>query len=135
MVGKWHLGSYKKVYTPTFRGFDSFLGFWNAAQDQTTQKSREFNQLGFDFRRNMEIANDIRGQYTTNIVTDESVRIIESHTNRTDPLFLYVSQAAVHNGDGRSPLAVPPEILADFAHIEDANLRNFTGKLTYDYVE
>jgi arylsulfatase A-like enzyme len=130
MVGKWHLGGYKRVYTPTFRGFDSFLGFWNGAQDQTTQKSREFHQVGFDFRRNMEVANDIRGQYTANIITDESVRIIESHANRSDPLFLFISHAVVHNGDSVNRLAVPPEILEKFAHIEDANLRNFTGKST-----
>lgn len=28
-VGKWHLGFYKWGMTPTFRGFDSFVGFYS----------------------------------------------------------------------------------------------------------
>lgn len=32
-VGKWHLGYFKKLYTPTYRGFKSFYGFWNGYQD------------------------------------------------------------------------------------------------------
>jgi len=35
-VGKWHLGYFKKLYTPTYRGFKSFYGFWNGYQDYYT---------------------------------------------------------------------------------------------------
>ena len=28
-LGKWHLGFKNASYTPTFRGFDTFVGYWH----------------------------------------------------------------------------------------------------------
>lgn len=30
LIGKWHLGFLTQQHTPTYRGFDSFLGFYNS---------------------------------------------------------------------------------------------------------
>jgi len=33
IIGKWHLGHFKRVYTPLLRGFDSHYGYWTGHQD------------------------------------------------------------------------------------------------------
>lgn len=50
MVGKWHLGHYKRVYTPLFRGFSSHFGFWTGHHDYFDHTAVEFNQRGVDLR-------------------------------------------------------------------------------------
>lgn len=52
---------------------------------------------GLDMRNGSDIAYDLHGQYTTDIIGRESVRIIERH-NVSQPLFLYMAHAAVHSG-------------------------------------
>ena len=46
-VGKWHLGHGKWALTPTFRGFDSFFGFYQWGEDYFTHASGG----GHDLRR------------------------------------------------------------------------------------
>jgi arylsulfatase A-like enzyme len=40
-VGKWHLGSYRAVYTPTKRGFRSHVGFWTGHKDYYDHTAEE----------------------------------------------------------------------------------------------
>lgn len=46
-VGKWHLGFFKWQYTPTFRGFQSFYGFYSGGEDYFTHMAGN----AYDFRR------------------------------------------------------------------------------------
>eukprot|EP00484_Ammonia_sp_Unknown_P016451 CAMPEP_0197034286 /NCGR_PEP_ID=MMETSP1384-20130603/12442_1 /TAXON_ID=29189 /ORGANISM="Ammonia sp." /LENGTH=634 /DNA_ID=CAMNT_0042464193 /DNA_START=33 /DNA_END=1934 /DNA_ORIENTATION=+ len=39
IIGKWHLGYQAYEYTPVYRGFDSFYGFYNGGADYYTHQS------------------------------------------------------------------------------------------------
>lgn len=41
MVGKWHLGCSRAVYTPTSRGFNSHVGYWTGHEDYYDHTSEE----------------------------------------------------------------------------------------------
>ncbi|GBN56253.1 Arylsulfatase B, partial [Araneus ventricosus] len=68
IIGKWHLGHCNKSYTPMFRGFDSFLGFYYAETDyykHTIEKSVQVWKELLDFHRNIYPTDDYRGIYST----------------------------------------------------------------------
>merc|ERR1711892_60036 len=56
-IGKWHLGFCHQNYTPTYRGFDTFYGFYHGSQDFYTHKrtAPPGGVVGYDFRMNKEI--------------------------------------------------------------------------------
>ena len=68
MIGKWHLGFYNWDSTPTYRGFDTFYGFYNGAEDHYTHVQSHF----LDFRDNKEIVRDMNGTYSANAFTKVS---------------------------------------------------------------
>ena len=52
-VGKWHLGYCDERFTPTFRGFDSYLGYLNGAEEyfaHTRSSGPPHNWNFLDFR-------------------------------------------------------------------------------------
>jgi len=83
LFGKWHCG-YQDKYNPVHHGFDEFVGFLNGGSD--------YHRHGA-WRVGLE-RKDVPG-YSTHIITERSVDFIKR--NRSNPFFLYVSHAAVHN--------------------------------------
>merc|ERR1712190_416707 len=109
MVGKWHLGFYKKEYTPTFRGFDTFYGFYGWGENYFSHLSSYPTRggqtaKGYDFRDEDQpncsgscsvVDHSADGHYSTNLFAARAVRIIEAH-DPTIPLFLSLPWQAVH---------------------------------------
>ncbi|XP_067209079.1 arylsulfatase B-like isoform X2 [Linepithema humile] len=129
IVGKWHLGFYKKEYTPTYRGFDTHTGFWTGHHDYYDHTAVENPYWGLDMRRGMEPAWDLHGQYSTDIFTREAVKLIDRH-NSSRPMFLYLAHAAVHSGNPYNPLPAPDEEIVKFDNIFNYNRRRFAGMLS-----
>lgn len=98
-VGKWHLGFCNWKYTPTFRGFDSFLGYYNAAEDYYTHNVGK----GYDFRKERDVDKHDAGKYSAYVFAQRAQDIIGQH-NKSQPLFLYLPFQSVHE-----PLEVPSE--------------------------
>ncbi|XP_046580068.1 arylsulfatase B-like [Haliotis rubra] len=117
MVGKWHLGFCDWACTPTFRGFDSFFGYYNSEEDYYMH-----NMSGFlDFRNNQEAEWDYEGQYSAWVFTQKIVNVINAH-NKEQPLFLYLPFQNVH-----FPTEVPKIYEDKFPHVVNTGRRIFDG--------
>ena len=44
MVGKWHLGFRNESLTPTFRGYDTHLGYYHAGEDYYTHEETSMSE-------------------------------------------------------------------------------------------
>ncbi|XP_015768460.1 PREDICTED: arylsulfatase I-like [Acropora digitifera] len=123
---QWHLGFFEKEYTPTYRGFETYYGFWNGKEDYWDHTSQE-DVWGTDLRNNMKVeppslqpSEDMRkkqravenetGHYGTELFTEIAERIIETH-NASEPLYLYLAQQGVHSANGHDPLQAPKRLM------------------------
>ncbi|XP_030598581.1 arylsulfatase B isoform X1 [Archocentrus centrarchus] len=130
MVGKWHLGMYKKDCLPTRRGFDSYFGYLTGSEDYFTHircyqnSSLNLTRCALDLRDGEEVATGYKGVYSTELLSQRAISIIERH-NSQKPLFLYVALQAVH-----SPLQVPERYVAPYSFIKDTNRRLYAGMVS-----
>ncbi|MHC4205764.1 MAG: arylsulfatase B [Planctomycetota bacterium] len=118
ICGKWHLGHLNSKYLPTARGFDHQYGHYNGALDYFTH----IRDKGLDWHRNDEPLQE--EGYTTDLLADESVRLIERH-DVSRPLFLYVPFNAVH-----SPFQAPEPYIDMYKHIKAKKKRIYAGMVT-----
>lgn len=111
LAGKWHLGSTPDT-VPNAHGFDSFYGFHEGCVDYFSHRyywgepaRANFHDL---WRDTTEIFED--GQYLTERIADESVRVIEDASSK--PIFLYTAFSAVHY-----PMHAPAKYVERFPHL------------------
>ncbi|XP_058456524.1 arylsulfatase B-like isoform X2 [Malaya genurostris] len=129
IVGKWHLGHYKRKYTPLQRGFDSHVGFWTGHHHMFDHSAMETETWGLDMRRGYDVAYDLHGKYTTHVIRDEAVARIGNHS-LSSPLFLYLAHAAVHSANPYDLLPAPDSTVNRMNHIENYPRRKFAAMLT-----
>ncbi|BFZ15529.1 hypothetical protein BsWGS_18568 [Bradybaena similaris] len=154
-IGKWHLGLYKKEYTPLYRGFDSFYGYWEGGEDYYTyyncdtfhnrtidadmninkhysakdilsgKHTDENKWCGYDLRDMNEPVTNMNGTYSTHLYTQKAINVINSARTAEKPFLLYLAYQAVH-----SPMEVPPEYTKPYSFIKDKNRRIYAGMVS-----
>lgn len=88
IFGKWHLG-YLPRFNPDKHGFDEFRGYVSGNVDYFSH----VDQAGYaDWWHNSKL--EPEEGYTTELVTNHSVRFIEENKDR--PFCLYIAHEAVH---------------------------------------
>lgn len=145
-IGKWHIGGMLEAYTPTFRGFDSYFGYYAAATSSYWYHGGECSGCkGTDFSNStgkaLAPATGENGIYSTHAFTDYAVAKIKSH-NKKKPLYMYLAYQATHDAAGggiQAPLATVnqyPLIINDTYKVQaaaatelDWGVRNVTSAL------
>ncbi|KAK7098574.1 arylsulfatase B-like isoform X1 [Littorina saxatilis] len=120
IVGKWHLGMCNWEYTPTYRGFDSFYGYYNAYEDYYTHAANG----GYDFRDDTSVFRDPSNEYFNYLLTERTVQLVEKLDTST-PLFLYLPYHLCHG-----PLQVPAKYENMYSDIQNSSRRIYCGMVS-----
>ena len=140
MHSKWHLGYFDEKYTPTYRGFDTFYGYYGDKEDYFTKNNTEWALIGgqalaekytqrgdgtygmielkgYDFRHGTE--QYITHEYSTFFYGNETLNLLRDvvDSEQEEPFFLYWSSQAAHE-----PYQAPKErvdMFHDSIHSED----------------
>lgn len=119
MVGKWHLGHCNWNYTPTFRGFNSFMGS-HAGTIAYFNQSLPGSYTALDYFNNTEPLLDYKGIHNSIPFVQQVEHILSRH-DHSKPLFLYLPFHLVH-----FPLEVPPKIWDAYSNMEDSNRKTYS---------
>ncbi|XP_071348435.1 arylsulfatase I-like [Trachinotus anak] len=126
MVGKWHLGFYRRACLPTRKGFDSFFGSLTGSVDYYSYGSCDGPGLcGYDLHDDEGVAWGQEGKYSTTLFTQRARKILESHDPAGRPLFLLLSLQAVH-----TPLQPPKPYIYPYRDMANVARRKFAAMVS-----
>nr|XP_046264225.1 arylsulfatase I-like isoform X2 [Scatophagus argus] len=126
LVGKWHLGFYRKACLPTRKGFDSFFGSLTGSVDYYSYESCDGPGLcGYDLHEGEGVAWGQEGKYSTTLFTQRARKILESHDPADKPLFLLLSLQAVH-----TPLQTPKSYIYPYRDMANVARRKFAAMVS-----
>jgi arylsulfatase B/arylsulfatase I/J len=136
-VGKWHVGFPTRAHTATFRGFESWIGYYHWGEEYFShvfppEYKGKVKCRGVDFSNNS--GTDMRpfakgsavdGIYSMDVFVSETRRVIQAHP-AFEPLYLYLAFQNVHD-----PYDVPQKYINGVdRRTTDATRRNFSGMVT-----
>ena len=127
-VGKWHMGMHKWAFTPLYRGFDDFFGYYLGGENYDTHKNKGGLDLRSDwFADNGKVIDELRwdldGQYSAELYSQHTVDLISKHKDKENPFFIYLAYQSVH-----APHMVPQRYIDQYAsHITDKKEKVFAA--------
>lgn len=126
------MGFHEKKYTATLRGFDShfgYLGPYIGYYDHSLIMLDRNYSRGYDMRRNLEMTNDLKGKYATDLFNNEAVNLIRNH-DVSQPLFLLLTHLAPHAGNEDKPMEAPEDVIKKFEYIKDEKRRTLAAMIS-----
>jgi len=107
LVGKWHLGYSSKKCVPLARGFDTFTGFYSAAEGYTSHSVKPVfdgakGRTVYDFvtgtSNGTRSALEYNGIASQTIFTNLTLNLLQKHRfGKENPFFILLSTQAVHS--------------------------------------
>jgi arylsulfatase A-like enzyme len=94
LVGKWHLGD--AAHAPESQGFDINIGGTHWGAPQTFFFPYRGNKRFDEFRYVPHLEFGQPGEYLTDRLTDEGIRVIDHAAAQKQPFFLFLSHHAPH---------------------------------------
>lgn len=118
LVGKWHVGHFKKEFWPRHRGFDYFYGALVGEIDYFTHEAHGVVDW---YRGDRQVKE--KG-YATTLLGNDAVKLIEGYDGKK-PLYLYLAFTSPH-----TPYQAPQEYLDQYKHISDPSRRAYAAMIT-----
>ncbi len=103
MFGKWHLGSHRRKYTPTYRGFKHFTGFYGGSLDYYNHD--DLNGYDWFISDGADFDLTSAGRYSGELLYEVLAEYMATR-DRRQPVFLQISLQTAHH-----PMEMPPPII------------------------